>query len=174
MKYFFLCLPVILTVGVLALVSPSEVITYVGTDNAYLLMFATALIGGLSFFVGVPYVAMLITLALGDLNPYILGIVTACGVLCGDSVAYFFATRLRRTTSSTQNLIQKIDTLYETSPRYLPLLFLVYGAVSPFPNDLLTVSAGYAKYGFFKTMLPLFAGNVVFCIAIARGAVLFA
>lgn len=155
-------------------ISPSELITYVGTENSYVLMFITALIGGLSILVGVPYVALLVTFALGDLNPYLLAMVTATGVLIGDSTSYFLALRGNvHEIAFIEKYFERIEVLYQTHTRQLPLYFFMYGSFSPFPNDIITISSALCRYNFWKTIFPLFLGNLLFCTVIAKFAIYF-
>src|SRR5262245_31579144 len=73
--------------------SPDKLVSFVGVQNAYLLIFVLALIGGLSTFAGVPYHLVLIALAAGGLNPLLLGLCTAFGVMLGDTTSYFIGHR---------------------------------------------------------------------------------
>jgi membrane protein YqaA with SNARE-associated domain len=167
-------MPLVVITTLLYFISPTQMVTYVGTENAYLLMFITALIGGLSVFSGVPYVAILITLALGGMNPYILGGVTALGVLIGDSTSYFFASRINIDTHETlKKYLSYIEKLYRTHPGKLPYFFFLYGLISPFPNDIITITAGMYRYNFFAMIFPLFVGNVLFGMTVAKFATYF-
>src|ERR1041385_1823003 len=67
---------------------PDYIIKLMGVDNAYLLMFITAFFGGFTTFNVIPYHILLVTLALGGLNPFLLGFLAAIGVSIGDSSAY--------------------------------------------------------------------------------------
>jgi membrane protein YqaA with SNARE-associated domain len=155
-------------------VSPTQLVTYIGTENAYVLMFVTALIGGISIFSGVPYVAILVALALGGMNPYLLGFVTALGVLIGDSTSYFFASRVSiHEYTRIAKYISVIEHWYHTYPQRLPIFFFLYGLFSPFPNDIITITAGVYRYSYFRMILPLFMGNVIFVTVVAKCATLF-
>lgn len=59
-------------------------------------------------------------------------------------------------------------------PRYIPAFFFLYGVFIPLPNDMITLSAGLKGYSFYKSVLPLALGNIIFCILIAYFATFFA
>src|SRR3989344_968962 len=69
--------------------SPESIIDWVGVENAYLLIFILALMGGFTTFSGIPYHVVLVALAVGGLNPFILGIAASFGVMIGDSTSYY-------------------------------------------------------------------------------------
>lgn len=148
--------------------SPEQVLSMVGVENAYLLIFFLALIGGLSTFSGVPYHVILVALAAGGLDPFLLGSVTAVGVMLGDSTSYYLG-RQSAAIIPEQVLVrvQKLGFVKERYPRLLPFLFFCFGALLPISNDIITIPMGILRYPFWKTMIPLGLGNLVFNIGLA-------
>lgn len=143
--------------------SPDYIVNWIGEENSYLLIFVLALIGGLSTFSGVPYHVFLVGLALGGLNPYILGLVTATGVMLGDTTSYFLGYYGRvLITPGIESSLEKILHLEEKHPALLPIIFLIYGSALPFSNDIVTIPSGLIRYPFFKVMIPLAIGNLIF------------
>lgn len=149
-------------------VTPEKIVSFVGADNAYILMFVTALIGGLTTFNGVPYFSVLLVLASGGLNPFFLGLTSAVGVMLGDSTSYYIGYKGGEIISSRiQGLSNAVRKTMEKYPRAFPVLCFIYGSVSPLSNDFITISSGIARYPFFRVMIPLALGNLVFNITLA-------
>ncbi len=148
--------------------SPEQVLSMVGVENAYLLIFFLALIGGLSTFSGVPYHVILIALAAGGLDPFLLGFVTAVGVMLGDSTSYYLGRQsVAIIPEQVLVRVRKLGFVKERYPRLLPFLFFCFGALLPISNDIITIPMGILRYPFWKTMIPLGLGNLVFNIGLA-------
>jgi membrane protein YqaA with SNARE-associated domain len=142
--------------------SPEEMINFIGAENSYLIIFILSVIGGMSTFAGVPYHLVLITLATGGANPLILGTAAAVGVMIGDSTSYLIGYEGREIfPGKIQRYLSKIYDFGYRHPKLLPVLFFLYGALMPFSNDFIVVSAGLAKYPFKKVMIPLALGNLM-------------
>ena len=72
MKKYLRFLPVVTFVGVSLLflfLTPGKIVAYIGIENAYVLIFVLAFLGGLTTFSGIPYHLVLIGFAAGGLNP---------------------------------------------------------------------------------------------------------
>lgn len=152
--------------------SPEKIIGWLGVENAYGLIFILAILGGLTTFSGVPYHLVLVTLATGGLNPLILGSVTAAGVMLGDTTSYYIGYHGRRIVpDSIQKILARLCAWCLLRPRILPVFFFLYGALVPFSNDFIVISMGFAHYPFWRVMLPLGLGNLVFNISLAFLAV---
>ncbi|MDD3487418.1 MAG: hypothetical protein PHF35_03520 [Candidatus Moranbacteria bacterium] len=148
--------------------STEKMVSSIGVENAYLLMFVLAFIGGMSTFTAIPYHLVLITLATGGLNSFLLGASTAVGVMCGDTTSYFLGYQgsaiIPQSFQRILNAIRRFGLKY---PRILPIFFFLYGALSPFSNDFIVVSMGLSRYPYWKVMIPLGLGNLVFNITLA-------
>lgn len=152
--------------------SPEEVILYLGVENAYLLMFVLALIGGLTTFSGVPYPLVLVALASGGLDPLFLGICSATGVMLGDTTSYYLGyTGKEIVPQKVQKILERFYTYCLTRPKLLPFAFFVYGAIVPLSNDFIVISMGLARYPFWRVMIPLGIGNLIFNISLAYLAI---
>jgi membrane protein DedA with SNARE-associated domain len=148
--------------------SPDTLVSLIGADNAYVMIFFLALIGGLTTFAGVPYHLVLITLAVGGLNPFWLGIITSAGVILGDSTSYYVGARgADILPGRMHDFLLKLISYFMRYPRLLPWFFLFYASFIPLSNDFIVVSMGLAKYPFWKVMIPLAIGNVVFNVLLA-------
>lgn len=155
----FVCVSLVLFV----VLSPEEIINWVGVKNAYVLIFVMAIAGGFTTFNIIPYHPVLVALALGGLNPYILGILAATGVTLGDSTSYWLGTQGRVLLSDkTNKWFLRVHRLGERNPKLQMFLFFLYSTFMPTSNDLLTIPAGMARIPFWRVMIPLLLGNIIF------------
>lgn len=149
--------------------SPEKIVEKIGIENSYLLAFTVAFIGGTSIFFPIPYYLLVFTLGAGGLNPIILGLSSASGVLLGDSTSYFLGYTGREIIS--EKLKKLLEKLYNwcitRKPYLLPIIFFLYGTFIPLPNDVITVSMGMAHYPYKKVIIPLGLGNIIFNITLA-------
>lgn len=148
--------------------TPDELVSVIGIENAYVLMFTFAMLGGLTTLNTVPYYSLMLVLASAGINPLLLGLSSALGVMTGDSFSYYIgfqgATIIPRKLHALFTRIHVVAVRY---PRTFPFVCFAYGAMSPFSNDLITMPAGMAKIPYRRVMLPLALGNVVFNVALA-------
>ena len=148
--------------------SPEKIVEHIGIENGYLFLFIISFIAGVSTFTSVPYQVVLITLAAGGLNPFLLGLTAAVGDMLGDTTSYFLGYYGRTLLPQNGQWIQmKIQTVADRHPRLLPLVFFLYGATAPISNDVLTIPFGIARYPFFYLMIPLGLGNIVYNTTLA-------
>lgn len=156
------------------LVTPQSIIASLGAQNAYMVLFLTALVSGVTTMSTVPYSVILVSLTLGGLPPVALGAVAASGVILGDTASYYVGYRgTHIIPESFMPRVYRLAGFLERHPRVIPLFFFLFGAVAPLSNDVLTIPLGVARYSFLKLMMPLWAGNVVFNIALAYAAIHF-
>lgn len=148
---------------------PSEtLINYVGSDNAFILMFALGLLGGLTTFTGIPYHLILMNFASGGISPIGLGISTAIGVMIGDSTMFFIGKKVQ--TSLSPKILGHIDTIAKSlqkHPKLITPALITYGTFSPFSNDFVVASMSIMGYSYKRIILPLALGNIFFNIALA-------
>lgn len=174
LKKFNFLLPLVAISFFFYFVSPQTLVEYVGVSNAYLFMFLIAFLGGITIFSGVPYPAILVAFGLGGLNPFVLGATAAAGLFLGDSTSFLVGRKSGEVIHGyVRRLLDKMLSLYDRYPKLIPYIFFLYGALAPFPNDVVTVSAGIKGYSYIKTMLPLALGNFVFCATVAYAADFF-
>lgn len=148
--------------------SPQEWVAMVGDENAYALLFGLALVSGLSLFGATPYHLVLITLAVGGLNPWLLGLAAASGVMIGDTISYAIGHQGRVVLPPrAERMADRISGWLSRYPRLVPFFFFTYGAIAPFSNDLVGVTMGVARYPFVRVMVPLGLGNLVFNVVLA-------
>lgn len=171
-EYLITALPIVLIAGFSVFFffysTPENIIAWLGVSNAYLLIFIIAFLGGLTTFSGVPYPLVVMSMSVGGLNPFILGLASTSGVILGDSTSYYIGYRGRMIVPGNfQKFFQRIYDFSLTHPKVLPLFCFLYGSFVPLSNDFITISAGLAHYPFWRIMLPLAGGNLVFNISLA-------
>jgi membrane protein DedA with SNARE-associated domain len=149
-------------------VDANSVVDYIGLQNAYILMYVMAALGGMTTFNTIPYFSIILILATAGVNPIFLGLASAGGVITGDSFSYLTgkqgALLLPRRLC---NLFVKIHELATEYPKSFPFVCLLYGCISPLSNDFITIPAGMAKIPYWRVMFPLGVGNVIFNISFA-------
>ena len=154
---------------VLFLVLPLQtIVDHIGSDNAYIIMFVVAMIGGMTTFSGVPYQFLLIGFVHAGMSPIGLGTITAFGIMAGDSTSYLVGRQSTRLFSPRiTRALQHIADILTRHPQWVfPSLFL-YGSFSPLSNDFIVISLGLARYSYWRTIVPLLLGNIVYHIGIA-------
>lgn len=155
-----------------SIVSPDELITWIGVENAFLFLFLLAFLSGVLAFSGIPYHWVLVAFALNGLNPWLLGAVAALGVTLGDSTSYLIGYYGHNMVPTDwHGIIERLNSFMAKYPRLVPLFFFVYGSVAPFSNDLVGITMGVARYPIWRVMVPLGLGNVVFNTTLAFLAV---
>lgn len=153
-------------------VPPEEAIEIVGVENSYLVLFLLAFFSGLLAFSGIPYHWVLIAFAVGGLEPWLLGLAAATGVIIGDSTSYLVGYYGHHVVpDKLRGSINRLSSFMHRHPRLVPAFFFVYGSIAPFSNDLVGITTGVARYPFWRVMLPLGLGNLVFNTTLAYFAV---
>jgi membrane protein DedA with SNARE-associated domain len=131
-------------------------------------MFSFALLGGLTTFNTVPYYSLLFLLATTGIDPLYLGLSSAFGVMCGDSFSYLLGRQGGTVIPERfQNFFGKVKNLAEKHEKVFLFFCFLYGSISPLSNDFISLSAGMARIKYWKVMLPLGLGNIVFNVSFA-------
>ena len=163
--WFFILL---LFSATLYFIPPETMVAHVGVSNAYALILVLSFLGGVMTFSGVPYHLFLVSFVLAGMNPWILGIIAGLGVTLGDVTSYFVGYYGRvLLTPRLESYVQKIEILKERHPRLLPLIFFLYSSVVPYSSDVFTIPMGLIRYPFFRLMIPLVLGSMIFNIGLA-------
>lgn len=148
--------------------TPDEVLQYVGFQSAYLMIFFLAFLGGLSTFSGVPYHVILIAFASSGLNPLFLGLLATSGVMLGDTTSFYLGTQSKKLLSERMlSVLETLRKVENTSPRFMTIIFFLYGALIPFSNDIIVIPSGLLGYRFWRVMVPLGVGTLIFNVGIA-------
>lgn len=146
------------------------IVEYIGAENGYLVMFLVALFGGMSSFSGVTYVATIITLAGGGLNPLFLALAAGAGTTIGDTVYYLIGRYGVREVAESYfaHQVGRLTMWLSTKPRWMVFLgSYLYTGFTPLPNDVLTITLGLTHQP-LKVVLPALAlGNATLTYLVA-------
>jgi len=173
--YYTLAGIVILLIGwsiLLIHIPPTEIIAYLGVENALLVAFLVSAFGGVSTATSVNYYTTVIALAAGGASIFALGIVAGIGITIGDSLFYYLGTRRHEIlTKKGAEWAQKIENwVNKQHPLSVQVGAYLYTGVTPLPNDVLTVGLGLAEYSYRKLLPALLLGNITLTILIAQFA----
>ena len=149
---------------------PHEIVEKLGVTNGYAIAFIAGFLGGVSTFTSVPYAIVVFTLGAGGLNPLLLGLISALGLFLGDSTSYLLGYYGHHVVpNGLQNELQKVHAWLMARKRAwtIPIFIFLYGALFPLSNDFVVISFGLARYPFWRVMIPLALGSVVFNTALA-------
>jgi hypothetical protein len=164
-KYGFITLLIFIIswITLLFIYGPQKIVSFVGMRNGYILAFVVATFGGMSAFSSTSFFTTVITLALGGLNPILLGIIGGIGVTIGDSLFFYFGIHGR--CLFPNKIIHKLDTFFrwlEKGPSlFVPVFVFLYAGFTPFPNELMTIPLGLIGIEYKEIILPLLIGNMV-------------
>lgn len=148
---------------------PNEIVASLGTSQGYILVFVAAFIGGTSIIFPFPYYLLVFTLGAGGLNPFFLGFAAGLGLLLGDSTSYYIGYQGRSIVPKRiKHIIDRTRYKLRASPAFVfPSVLFCYAAFVPLPNDFVILSLSLAHYPYWKVMIPLTLGNILFNILVA-------
>jgi membrane protein YqaA with SNARE-associated domain len=144
-------------------ISPDSIVDYIGVQNAYILMYVIAAASGMTTFNTIPYYPVMIVLATAGVNPIFLGLSSAVGVMTGDSFSYLVGHQGAEIIPKP--LLWLFTRIYELAvahPKLFPVICFLYGCFSPLSNDFITIPSGMAKIPYWRVIVPLGAGNIIF------------
>ena len=149
--------------------SPEQIISMIGDEKSYGIAFILAFLGGLSPIISIPYYLVIMAFGATGLNPYLLGLAGGIGVILGDSMFYAVGYNGKDLFSERfQEKFQKFFRWCVQRPFWLmSFLLFLYGALVPLPNTLIVISMGLMRFSYWKAIVPLALGNIVFNTAAA-------
>lgn len=123
-------------------VSPQEIVDYVGVNNSYLTVFLIATFGGLSSATAAIFYSAIATFASGGASIWLLGLAGGIGIFIGDSIMFgLLSYGFKSVSKKWEKLIFKASKYIKKIPTWLiyVLLFLILG-ISPLPNDIVILA----------------------------------
>lgn len=165
-----LVLKVALWTWLLYTVGAERLVSYVGAENGYVIMFLAALLGGLSTFTSVTYFVTVFTLASAGLEPFGLALASSAGVSIGDVIFYYIGLwGLRAVAPGRISFWLKRATDWLTlRSRVMVFAFVYsYAAFTPFPNDVLALVLGATRQPLLLVMPALILGNFTLIMLLA-------
>lgn len=160
-----------LSIGLsLALVSipTTTLMSLIGTENGYILMYAIAFLGSITTFASIPYPLLEINLVTGGFYPLMIGLMAAFGVMTADSMTFFAAKKGRALLSpKLVGAFTHLTDVVQQHPKWLTPGLILYGTLSPLSNDFAVISLSLMQYRYRQVILPLAIGNIIYNIGIA-------
>lgn len=159
-KWFFLLLFFIILW--IILVSPEEIVSFIGVEQGYLLIFILALFG-VSGFSSAPFYTILFTfVSSGEFNILLLAMVSAPAMALGDSLFFFLGNKGHSVTGDRLSFFSK---WLKSKPRWItPLVAYIYSAFTPLPQDFLMIVLGVGRVRFLYILIAILFGNATFVI----------
>ncbi len=152
----------------ITLTPADTLIGYFGTENIFLFMYLIAFVGSISTFASIPYPLILIGLAAGGVDPLLIGIVSALGVMTADSLTFIVTARGRALLSDKiRAAAEQLGARVRAHPRLLTPGLVLYGTVAPLSNDFAVITLATMRYSYWRVIPPLAVGNMVYNIGIA-------
>jgi len=152
----------------IAQIPTDTLIDYIGSENAWLLMFILGAIGGISTFVTVPYQVVLMSFASAGISPVVLGIATALGVMIGDSTMFVLSKQVQgKLSDNQQKRLDSWSEYFAKHPRLVAPCLVAYGTFSPLSNDFVVAGLSLMNFNYLRIVIPLTIGNIFYNIAIA-------
>lgn len=134
------------------------VVTY-----GYLGAFVVCIIGNVSILLPIPFALVIYSFG-ATLNPIILGLIGGLGSTIGEMSSYYIGRGGRKVIEKKYG--KRLDAVEKLIDKYgILTVFLI--ALTPFPDDLLTIPLGMIKYPATKTFMAMFAGKTLMCTIIA-------
>ncbi len=172
---FFIVLFFVISWIIFVLISGSEeLVAMVGMKNSYYLVFFVALLGGASTLTTASLYTTVVTLAIGGLDPLLLGFVSGVGAMLGDSVFYLLGFQGRQALSekNTAKIRRFGNWLGSREHGYtVPIVIYTYTGFTPLPNDVLMGALGLAHYPYRISGPILLIGNITRLTLIAYLAI---
>ena len=171
--FFAILLTIVLWSSLLYFVEPATIVAKLGVYNSALVIFLISVTGGMSMFTTSSLYLAIITFAVGGVPPVLLCVVAGVGTAIGDSIFYYLGYRGRLAISDTgegkwQERIIRFEKWLSRRPDYIVMgAIFLYGSFPFFPNDILAVSLGLARYNYAKFVIPLLLGNTALLSLIA-------
>ena len=128
--------------------------------------FAVSFLGNATILVPFPYVVVPFVLG-ADMghNPWFVGLVSGVGAAMGEMTGYFAGYYGRRFLKE-EDKINGFREYVQRRPSITPFM-IWFLAATPIPDDLLIIPLGVARYSWWKVIIPLLIGKIIFLTAIA-------
>ena len=161
--YTLVLLMVLAWSAALYFVPPETIVTRLG-GHTFPAVFVAGVLGGTSIVFPFPYYLVVATAAAGGANPVLVGLSAGLGVMVGETTSYVAGHAGRAVLPAKASEIFGLLHRWVAdthSAKFYGFLF-VYGSVMPLPNDVIVVPLGAAGVSYWRVILPLGAGNIVF------------
>lgn len=157
-------------------VPPEILVDKIGVQNTYLAAFLLSVVGGFSSITGTSLYATLAAFAhSGEVNTFMLGIVSGLGLFLSDSLFYFIADYghgiLLKSTARWKTVFEKMRRWVRIAPDWLVYAgIFLYVAFAPIPNDILLAVLVLSGYSYRQFAFYLFLGDLTFTLILTNVA----
>lgn len=150
-------------------IKPQDLVARIGSTNGYVILFLMGTFGGASIFAGPSYFLALSTLAIGGLNPFLLGICGGTGLAIGDSIIFLLGlSAAQKAPEKFQKKMDRLRKIVEKRKNWMVNLALyLYLAFTPLPNEVATIPLGLVGVERKRIILYLLLANITSGILIA-------
>ncbi|MFK7779801.1 MAG: hypothetical protein QM490_01525, partial [Candidatus Gracilibacteria bacterium] len=93
--FLLILLFIIMWSWALTFYSPEEIVAYIGINEGYFLVFLISIIGGVSTVTAISFYTTIMTLIVGGLNLFIVGVLVGIGATIGDSIFFYMGLKLK-------------------------------------------------------------------------------
>ena len=134
--------------------------------------FIISFIGNATVLVPIPYMG--VTFILGGLqneisgeylfNPFLVGLISGMGAMLGEMTGYLIGYAGGQLIDSSQR--NAFGDYIAAHPRATPIV-IWFLAVTPIPDDILTLPLGAARYSWWKVVIAQLVGKSMFMIGVA-------
>lgn len=134
-------------------------------------LFVAAILSNASLFLVVPL--DIVVLGLGEFySPLLLGLVLGIGAALGEMSAYVVGLGGRQAMKRlSEESAEKLKRMSADLKDY-GMLFVIVGAFTPFPFDLIGIAAGLSRYDVYRFFVAAFLGKFLRYFAIAYAGLL--
>lgn len=157
----------------LATVEPEGIFKGFVIHYGYIGFFIVAFLGGLNFIVPSLHLIFIVPLLNAGLELWVLVALGAAGITLADGVGYGLGHSGSSAFQGLTRLRVWGERFIAKHPRLAPIVLVGWAAFVPMPNEIFVIPAGLIRYGFWRTILLTFAGNVIFNFLAVRFGNLF-
>ncbi len=183
-KFIGIIILAIFLIGLFTLlffISPEEIVGKIGVRNGYILAFIISFFGGFSAGGSISFISILITLAVGGMNPIYLGLVSGISLAIGDMIMFFVGSKGRGLINNKwDKKINRVAHVFHKKKwlvKTIPLIAYVYIGFTPFPNDILILFLAAIKYPTKVMNVIIVLGDISFALMVtllaSRGIMIF-
>lgn len=147
------------------------IVSFIGVENSYLVIFLVAIIGGVSALTSTSFYVVFVTFLLGGSNPIVLSLIAGIGLTIGDSVFYYFGSRGRTIAkkSKYEKYVTRVHKYVNSFSKYWIFgIVVAYASLPlPLPKDIICIGTGILKYDIKLLLSGLFIGNLIHLLLIS-------
>lgn len=152
-------------------VGAEELVSKIGVENSYFVIFLVAMIGGVSSITSTSFYGLFVIFLYGGSDFVLLSLLSGIGLTIGDVFFYYLGYRGRDIIVKTkyEKLIKKVQKFITNNSKvYVFAGIALYSSLPlPIPTDIVSMSAGLLRFNFKLTVIALLFGNIVHLLLIS-------